>query len=75
MSAPKSQPIECVEEQRLIEQLKAANTTITSIHNEEFEAVVAGDLTVDVSAPLQEARERRSLLVESLKAHLAKHGC
>ena len=50
---------------------------IMSIHNEEMEAVIRGELTPDglFERRLQEAREYKTVLINKYKTHIATHGC
>lgn len=48
-----------------------------SMHTGEVEALLQGDLHRDdsIRTRLEEARERKSMLVERLRIHLAEHRC
>ena len=48
-----------------------------SIHNEQLEAVLRGDAETEeqLQKRLREVRDRRALVIERLRNHVASHGC
>ena len=72
---PKPSPQECAEKTRLISELVEAHKRIAAIHNQEIEAVIAGDLSAKLDGQLKEARGVRDSIMKDLKDHLAKHHC
>jgi len=67
----------CAERQRLLDQARTAIGTIMSIHNEEMEAVIRGEMTDQgaIERRLHEARRLKTFLIEQLKGHVEEHGC
>lgn len=69
--------IVCPEKKRLTAELTDAMKGIISIHNQEMEAVLAGQITDNGSlcAQLQKAIELKDRYREELKQHTTDHGC
>lgn len=68
----------CLERQRLLDQVKSAIAELMSIHNEELEGVLRGEIDISpesIRKRLGEARERKAALVERLRMHISEHRC
>ena len=76
-SAPVRDSWQCSKKQALIEQALNFIDLISSIHNEELDAVFSREDTTRgrYLNRLREAHERKALLIEMLRRHIGLHGC
>jgi hypothetical protein len=73
-----SSPLECLEGEAIIAQIRTAMADIMSIHNEELASVISGNLgprDASIDHRLKELRELKALLMERFQRHRAEHGC
>ena len=77
MSAIAPAPIQCIERESLVAQLRAVMDELLLIEDEEVKVVARGDFTMGDSLRNQFRRthEHRELLMERLRLHVADHGC
>jgi hypothetical protein len=61
----------------LVEQLKLVNQELYDVHLAEVSALAEGALSEfeALQYRLEKTREYRDVVVDSLKQHLAEHGC
>ena len=67
----------CPERESLMYQIKAVVQEMFTMHNEQLEAVLHGDSEAELrlQSRLREVRERRAVLIDRLRSHIADHGC
>jgi len=67
----------CAEKQRLLSEVNDTHLLIASIHNQEVEAVLRGDSSIDewLQAQLKRMMEVRVLMIQKLRQHIAEHHC
>lgn len=67
----------CPEREALMYQINNVVRDMFSLHNDQLEAVLLGDPETELrlQVRLREVRERRALVIERLRNHIASHGC
>ena len=79
MSVSERSPVRkvCPEREALMYVLNAVVKEMFGLHNEQLKAILSGDETTELhlQARLREVRDRRALLIERLRNHLANHAC
>jgi hypothetical protein len=58
-------------------QVNSAIKQMFALHNEQLDAVLRGDAETELELQkrLREIRERRALIIDRLRDHIASHGC
>ena len=67
----------CPEREALMYQITAVVREMFALHTEQLEAVLHGDPEGEerLQSRLRDVRERRILLIDRLRSHVANHGC
>jgi hypothetical protein len=60
-----------------MDQIKTVVGEMFALHDEQLHAVVQGDSEAELQlqSRLREVRDRRALLIDRLRNHIANHGC
>lgn len=70
-------PSSCPPREQLLEELKAANRALNTIHKDEVTAMIEDEMAAsnDLQRRLVPGRERRDQTAEELKRHVRQQGC